>query len=54
MKAWGRGADVAVFEFITDGDGVANSYDINTNKNYSSYAYQHAGISTTVHRQIFR
>jgi len=37
--------DVAAFEFVTDEDGVAYVYDINTNTNYNSDAEQRAGIS---------
>ncbi|MDC1383910.1 alpha-L-glutamate ligase [Candidatus Puniceispirillum sp.] len=40
-----EGLDVAAFEFITDEDGVAYVYDINTNTNYNSDAEQRAGIS---------
>ena len=40
-----EGLDVAAFEFITDEDGVAYVYDINTNTNYNSHAEQRAGIS---------
>ena len=37
--------DVSAFEFITDEDGVAYVYDINTNTNYNSDAEKRAGIS---------
>lgn len=40
-----EGLDVAAFEFITDSDGVAYVYDINTNTNYNSDAEQRAGLS---------
>ena len=43
MKA--EGLDVAAFEFVTDSDGVAYVYDINTNTNYNSDAEGRAGIS---------
>jgi len=43
MKA--EGLDVAAFEFITDSQGVAYVYDINTNTNYNSDAESRAGIS---------
>ena len=37
--------DVAAFEFITDADGHAFVYDINTNTNYNSDAETRAGLS---------
>ncbi|MDA8882111.1 alpha-L-glutamate ligase [Alphaproteobacteria bacterium] len=37
--------DVAAFEFITDADGTAYVYDINTNTNYNSDAENRAGLS---------
>lgn len=37
--------DVAAFEFITDSDGQAYVYDINTNTNYNSDAEQRANLS---------
>ena len=40
-----EGLDVAAFEFITDSDGIAYVYDINTNTNYNSDAESRAGIS---------
>ena len=40
-----EGLDVAAFEFITDENGVAYVYDINTNTNYNNDAEQRAGIS---------
>ena len=40
-----EGLDVAAFEFITDSDGMAYVYDINTNTNYNSDAEAVAGIS---------
>jgi hypothetical protein len=40
-----EGLDVAAFEFVTDEDGVAYVYDINTNTNYNNDAEQRAGIS---------
>ena len=40
-----EGLDVAAFEFITDADGAAFVYDINTNTNYNSDAESRAGIS---------
>lgn len=40
-----EGLDVAAFEFITDSDGMAYVYDINTNTNYNSDAETRAGLS---------
>jgi hypothetical protein len=37
--------DVAAFEFITDRDGTAYTYDVNTNTNYNPAAEASAGIS---------
>lgn len=38
------GIDVAAFEFIEDSDGVAWTYDVNTNTNYNDEAEARAGI----------
>ena len=40
-----EGLDVAAFEFVTDVDGKAYVYDINTNTNYNSDAEARAGVS---------
>jgi hypothetical protein len=37
--------EVAAFEFITDGDGTAWTYDLNTNTNYNREAEQRAGAN---------
>ena len=39
-----EGLDVAAFEFITDSDGMAYVYDINTNTNYNSDAEDRSGL----------
>lgn len=39
-----NGIEVAGVEFITDADGTAYTYDINTTTNYSPEAEKHAGV----------
>ncbi|MCA8932806.1 MAG: hypothetical protein KDA49_10095, partial [Rhodospirillaceae bacterium] len=41
------GIEVAGIEFVTDADGVAHTYDVNTNTNYNGEAEQRAGIAGT-------
>ena len=40
-----NGIEIAGVEFILDGNGVAYTYDINTNTNYSPEAETRAGVS---------